>query len=270
MKIIKWIRNQPVASYYLMVFLIAWGGSILGIGSKFLRNEILGLQDVIPAGIAMIGAPCFVGFTLTYICDGRPGMRDLWARMKKWKVPLRWYAVALIFPLLILIVQIPLSILVAPELKPIFFRIGILMGLIAGFFEEIGWTGFVYPKMRLRYSVLRASIYLGLIHALWHAAADFLGNFNIFEETWLPYFVAFFVFVVALRVIIAWVYENTGSVLLAQVIHASSSGFLGILVTREYAAETWYIFYAFYAVAIWLVAAVIVLRNERRFISQPA
>ena len=270
MKMINWIRRQPVASYFLMVFLIAWGGSILGIGSKFLQNEILGLQDVIPAGIAMIGAPCFVGLAWTYICGGRQGMRDLWARMTKWKVPIRWYAVALIFPLLILVVLMPLSILVAPEFKPIFFTAGIMMGLIAGFFEEIGWMGFVYPKMRLRYSVLRASIYLGLIHALWHIAADFLGNFNIFGETWLPYFVGFFVFIVALRVIIAWVYENTGSVLLSMLIHASSTGFLSILVTREYAAETWHIFYAVYAVAIWLVAAVIVLRNERRFVSQPA
>ena len=270
MKMINWIRSQPVASYFLMVYLIAWGGSILGIGSKFQGDEILSLGDVVPAAVAMLGAPFLVGITWTYICDGRPGMRDLWARMTKWKVPLRWYAVALIFPLLILFVQIPLSILGMPELTPIFFKIGIPIGLMAGFLEETGWMGFVYPKMRLRYSVLRASIYLGLIHALWHTAADFLGNFMGFGGGWLPYFAGFFVFIVALRVIIAWVYENTGSVLLSQLIHASSTGFLSVLISRENAAETWYIFYAVYAVAIWLVAAVIVLRNERRFISQPA
>jgi membrane protease YdiL (CAAX protease family) len=160
--------------------------------------------------------------------------------------------------------------LVVPELKPTFLQIGILFGLSAGFLEEIGWMGFVYPKMRLRFSILRASIYLGLIHALWHGVADFLGNVNSFGENWLPYFAGFFVFVVALRVIIAWVYENTGSLLLAQLIHASSSGFLSVFVARtEFSGETWYIFYVAYAVVIWLVAAIIILRNEGRLLKQP-
>jgi hypothetical protein len=78
------------------------------------------------------------------------------------------------------------------------------------------------------------------------------------------------VFVVALRVIIAWVYENTGSLLLTQLIHASSSGFLTVLVAREYAGETWYIFYAIYAVVIWLVAGLIIIRNEKQLVKQPA
>jgi membrane protease YdiL (CAAX protease family) len=270
MKIMDWIRRQPVASYFLMVFLIAWGGSVLGIGGKFLQNELASLKDVVPAAIAMLGAPFLVGITWTYICDGREGMRDLYTRMKKWRVSARWYAAALIFPALILVVIIPLSVLVNPNLSPIFFWGGLLMGLLAGFLEETGWMGFVYPKMRLRLSALRASIYLGLIHALWHTAADFLGNFNSFGSNWFLYFAAFFVFVVALRVIIAWVYENTGSVLLSALIHASSSGFLGVLVSREYAGETWPIFYAVYAVGLWLVAGFIIIRNGKQMVNQPA
>jgi membrane protease YdiL (CAAX protease family) len=252
-----------------MVLLISWGGSILA-GMKLLQGAELELKDALPMAVAMLGAPCFVGIAWTYICDGRKGLQDLLARMTKWRVGARWYAVLLIFPLLILVVILSLSMLVVPELKPTFLQIGILFGLSAGFLEEIGWMGFVYPKMRLRFSILRASIYLGLIHALWHGVADFLGNYNSFGENWLPYFAGFFVFVVALRVIIAWVYENTGSLLLAQLIHASSSGFLSVFVARtEFSGETWYIFYVAYAVVIWLVAAIIILRNEGRLLKQP-
>ncbi|KPK01917.1 MAG: hypothetical protein AMJ56_21540 [Anaerolineae bacterium SG8_19] len=265
----NWIRRQPVVSYFFMVLLISWGGSILA-GVKLLQGAELELKDALPMAVAMLGAPCFVGIAWTYICDGRKGLQDLLARMTKWRVGARWYAVLLIFPLLILVVILSLSMLVVPELKPTFLQIGILFGLSAGFLEEIGWMGFVYPKMRLRFSILRASIYLGLIHALWHGVADFLGNVNSFGENWLPYFAGFFVFVVALRVIIAWVYENTGSLLLAQLIHASSSGFLSVFVARtEFSGETWYIFYVAYAVVIWLVAAIIILRNEGRLLKQP-
>lgn len=269
MKIKNWIRRKPVASFFLVVLLITWVGSVLGGGAYLLQGKEMALKDVIPMAVPMLAAPCLVGILWTYVCDGREGMKDLLARMKKWKVGWRWYATLLIFPVLILIVLIPLSILVTPKLTPTFFPIGILMGLFAGFIEEIGWTGFVYPKMRLRLSVLRASILLGLIHALWHFAADFLGNFLSFGLNWFLYFGAFFVFVVALRIIIAWVYENTGSVLLAQLVHASSSGFLSILVPIKYGGEIWPIFYAVYAVGIWLVAAVIILRKKRRMVVQP-
>lgn len=270
MKIINWIRSRPVASYFFLVFLISWGGSILGGGAYLLQRKAITLKDTLPMGVAMIGAPTLVGITMTYICDGRQGLRDLFARLTKWRIPGRWYATLLIFPTLILIVLIPLSILVTPKLAPTFFPIGILMGLVAGFFEEIGWTGFAYPKMRLRLSVLQASILLGLIHAFWHFAADFLGNYLTFGLNWFLYFAAFFVFVVALRITIAWVYENTGSLLLACLIHASSSGFLGVLVPMENGGEIWPIFYAVYALLIWLVAAIIILRNEPQLVEKPA
>lgn len=270
MKIMEWIRRRPVASYFILVFLISWGGSLLGGGVYLLQGKAIELKDTLPMGVAMIGAPTLVGIVMTYICDGRQGLRDLLTRMKKWKIPGRWYATLLIFPILILVVLIPLSILITPKLTPNFFAIGIIMGLVAGFFEEIGWMGFAYPKMRLKLSILQASIVLGFFHALWHFTADFLGNYLSFGSNWFLYFAPFFVFVVALRIIIAWVYENTGSLLLSQLLHASSSGFLAILVPIRYAGETWPIFYAVYAIVIWLVATIIILRNEHQLVEQPA
>jgi membrane protease YdiL (CAAX protease family) len=122
--------------------------------------------------------------------------------------------------------------------------------------------GFVYPRMRSKHSFLRASIFLGLLHALWHIVADFLSNYYDFGGIWLPTFMSFSVFVVALRIIIAWVYENTGSVLLSQLIHGSSSGFLAALVPMEIAGKSWFIFYTIYALVLWIVAVIIILRNN--------
>ena len=166
----------------------------------------------------------------------------------------------------ILLILMSLSALVTKELAPAFFPIGILMGLFAGFIEEIGWMGFVYPKMRLKYSVLRASIFLGILHALWHIVADFLGNYNNYGIIWFPYFVSFSVFIVALRIIIVWVYENTESLLLAQLMHASSSGFLSVLVPIGITGKTRLIFYAVYAVALWIIACLIIIRNRQLFL----
>jgi hypothetical protein len=92
--------------------------------------------------------------------------------------------------------------------------------------------------------------------------ADFMGNYRTFGANWLPYFAGFFVFVVALRVIISWVYEHTESLLLSQLIHASSSGFLAVLVPMANSGKTWPLFYAFYAPALWLVAVCMIRRNK--------
>lgn len=264
------IRRWPLASYFILVFLISWGGVFaLGLGD-FLRGAEPQLPDVMPMVVIMLAAPLAVGITMTYLTGGNDGLRDLFGRMRAWRVGVRWYLALLIFPALILAVQVTLSIWFTADLAPIFNPIGVIGGLMAGFQEETGWMGFAYPKMRARFSVLRASIALGLIHALWHAAADFLGNFNTMREDWLPYFAGFFVFIVALRIIIAWIYENTQSVLMAQLAHVFSTGFLGILVPTTNSSTIWPIFYAVYATALWLVAALIIRKNREIMARQPS
>jgi len=266
----SFLKRWPVASYFILVFLISWGGVIVfGLGG-FLSGAELELPDMMPMAVAMLLAPIVVGIGMAYFTGGKDDLHDLFGRMRRWKVGGSWCLTLLIFPVLILAVQVPLSIWVNADLAPIFYPIGIIAGLSAGFLEEIGWMGFVYPKMRKRFSVLRASIVLGSIHALWHAAAGFLGNFNDMRENWLPYFAAFFALMVALRVIIAWIYENTQSVLMAQLAHAFSTGFLSILVPTANAGAIWPIFYTVYAAALWLVAALIIARNRESMTEQPS
>jgi membrane protease YdiL (CAAX protease family) len=257
------LKRWPVASYYILVFVISWGSALVLQLGDFLRGVQPGLPDVLPTVVIMLAAPLLVGLTMTAITQGKDGLRDLLRRFLKWRVSGRWYLALLIFPVLILAVQIPLSIWFNPSLAPIFNPIGILSGVMAGLQEETGWMGFAYPRMRARFSVLRTAIILGLIHALWHVLADLLGNFNTMQEQWLPYFAGFFVFVVALRVIIVWIYENTQSLLMAMLAHAFSTGFLGILVTTADPGAIWPVFYAVYAVALWLVAALIIARFRK-------
>ena len=114
--------------------------------------------------------------------------------------------------------------------------------------------------MRRTRGILGASIVLGFVHALWHLPADYLGNSNAFGAQWLPYFASFFVFVIALRILIAWVYTNTESVLLAQLMHASSSGFLAVLVPIGIGGLNWSTFYATYAVVLWGAVAIVLAR----------
>jgi uncharacterized protein len=150
-----------------------------------------------------------------------------------------------------------LGIFVSPELSPIFAVLGIFGGPLAGLFEETGWTGFAYPKMKGKSSAVTTAVWLGVIHAVWHIVASFLGSYNDVGSYWALYFFGSSLHIVALRVLIVWVYTNTESVLLAILMHASSTGFFGILISTTMAPLNWAIYYNVYGIVLCAVTFVI-------------
>ena len=219
----------------------------------------------------MLLGPSLVGILLTALVDGRSGLRDLFSRMRRVQVPMRWYAVLLIPPGVMLTVLICLQVIVSPVYKHNMFFVGIAFGCVAGFFEEIGWMGYAFPKMRAKWNGLAASILLGVLWGLWHfPVVDYLGTATPHGAYWLRYFLAFIAAMTAMRVLICWVYTHTGSVLLAQLIHASSTGSLVVLSPAHVTAAQEAFWYAIYAGALWLMVATIVVANGWKGLDVPA
>src|SRR5207302_4312547 len=104
----------------------------------------------------MLIGPCISGIVLTALIDGRGGLRNLAARICKWKVAPRWYLVLVIPPSLVLATLCLLKLTVSASFSPNNFYIGVLFGIPDGIFEEIGWTGFAYPRMALQWSALKS------------------------------------------------------------------------------------------------------------------
>jgi membrane protease YdiL (CAAX protease family) len=149
--------------------------------------------------------------------------------MRRWRVPASSYAALLIPPIRVLLTLTALEHIWSPAFAPGFFPIGITFGLVAGFFEEIGWTGYAYPRLWQRFGAQRGALLLGFLWGVWHLpVVDSLGVASPHGPAW-PVFFAAFVFLVAVRLLICWLYVKTGSVLLAQLVHASSTGFLVVL-----------------------------------------
>jgi membrane protease YdiL (CAAX protease family) len=264
------IQRHPVVAYFGLVYLLSYGGFFVVVGPKLLQGKAMQSTDAFLLFPVIVVGVCLVGIALTGITDGRRGLRDLFSRMGRWRVDARWYATLLIPPGLILAVLLSLRTLVSPVFAPNMFLLGIVFGLFPGFFEEVGWMGFAFPRMHAKRSALGAGLLLGVLWGLWHApVVDYLGAAAPHGVYWLPFFLAFIAIMTAMRVLIVWVYSNTHSVLLAQLMHASSTGFLVILGPAHVSPGQEALWYAVYAAVLWMVVALVIARYGKGLVRHP-
>ena len=256
----SFLHRQPVASYFALTFAVSWIGALLVAVPHLLRTGPLPKLTGILMFPAMLLGPSVVGIVLTRLLDGPTGLRDLFSRMHLVRFPLRWYAALLIPPLLVLTVLLCLKSFVSPIYTPNRFLVGLAFGIPAGFFEEIGWMGFAFHKMRQKLPALGAAVLLGIFWGVWHMPViDYLGTATPHGAYWLPFFLSFTAAMTAMRVLIAWLYSNTTSVLLCQLMHVSSTGSLVIFSPPHVSAAQEVFWYAVYAAALWICVALLAL-----------
>ena len=253
------IRRYPVFTYFALTFLISWTGALAVAAPHLVRRQALSQTNGILMFPVMLLGPSCAGIVLTRIVDGKSGLRGLFSKMFRACVPPRWYTPLLIPPALVLTVLLFLERFVSPVYAPNRFFTGILFGVPAGFLEEIGWMGFAFPKMRSESNGLTPSILLGLFWSLWHLPViNYLGTATPHGAYWLPFFLAFSLAMTAMRVLIAWMYTNTESVLLAQLMHVSSTGSLVIFSAARVTAAQEAMWYALYGIVLWIVVGIVV------------
>jgi membrane protease YdiL (CAAX protease family) len=204
------------------------------------------------------------GVALTAVVTGFAGLRELRRRVFRWRLG-GWAFALLIPPVAITAVLAIFRLIASPafaqQVVPGFAAFGIAIGLVAGAFEELGWTGFAYPRMSSRFGPLGAALVLGVLWGVWHfPVADSLGAASPHGGYFPAFFAGFVAAMVAMRVLIAWVYSNTGSVLAAQLMHACSTASLVVFSAPHVTAAqeaAWYVGYAF---LLWVVVGAVVLR----------
>ena len=289
MKTIKaFIKSHPVLSYYALAFAISWGAILLAVGlgpGGFSATPQQFQMDVPYAVPAMILGPGVAGILMTGLLYGRAGLRKFRSRLLNWRVGARWYAVALLTaPLSIMAVLLALSLL-SPEYLPRIFTasdrttlllMGIAVGLTAGIFEELGWTGFAVPTLlRLPYGVLSTGLIVGVLWGAWHLPINFWASGVTAGELSLAVFAPVWLLgilvgsLTAFRVLMVWVYERTnGSLLVAILMHVSLASCTFILTPPVGGAPYWIIGFA-YAAALWVIVAAVALAQGGHLSRQP-
>lgn len=244
-----------VAAYFLLTFAISWSAAFAVVAGRLLHHEPLGKFDGLMMFPAMLAGPPAASLIVTRLSEGREGVRALWARMRHTGFSRRWWLALLLPPAMVLSALITLKHGLSPAFSPGFFPQGIAFGALAGFVEEIGWTGFALPRMTSGKRPFAGAALLGLLWGLWHLPViDFLGTASPHGRAWPEFAGAFIAAVAALRVLIAWLYKATRSVPLAQAMHASSTASLVMFSPVAVKPGQEALWYAAYALLLWAAA----------------
>ena len=229
--------------------------------------------------LAMLAGPVTAGLLLTGLVKGRAGLREFRSRLFAWRVSVRWYLVALCTaPLMVITTQLILSLawpafvpsIVGAADKAGLLAFGISVGLGAGFFEELGWTGFATPELRRRAGILRAGLTLGLLWSAWHFLAVLWGGGRAIGSASPALFLAVDLCsaLPVFRVLMVWVYDRTGSLLVAVLMHASLTASVIVLGPAVTGPQT-LIYDAALAAILWLLVSAIALSNRGRLVRAP-
>jgi membrane protease YdiL (CAAX protease family) len=270
------IQRHPVLAFYLLVFVISWGGLLVIAAPSGIPGPEDQVNRLFPTALLILFAgPSVSGVLMTAIVSGRRGLRDLLSRLLKWQVEARWYAVAILFaPFLVAALLLTLSLRSLDYLPGILntadkvslLIFGIAWGLVGGgFLEELGWTGFAVPRLRNRYGVLATALIVGLLWGVWHFLIAFWSSGTMAGEALAMFVAGFLIFYIgalpAYRVLMVWVYDRTESLLLAMLMHASLSASTLILQPLSTGAP-YLIWNLALAVTLWIIVAVVALVNR--------
>jgi membrane protease YdiL (CAAX protease family) len=264
MKLAPWLRSRPLTGYFALTYGVSWGGILIVLGARGFDPAALQPLETGLIFLLMLLGPSSSGLALTALMDGRVALRRLLASLLHWRAGVRWYAFALLAtPVLLLSILWPLSFFIDPVFMPRFQWPMFAIGLVAGAFEEIGWTGFATRRMLATQRMLVAGFGLGLLWALWHLLVGFIYNFNALGTAWFLEFAVFWIApLTAYRLLMTWVYVQTRSLPVAVAMHASYTGWLFVVfpVTTFNQGLLWQ---TVFAVGLWVAVALVIGRSPR-------
>jgi membrane protease YdiL (CAAX protease family) len=226
-------RRYPIVSFYILAL-------ALGAGTVYLV-----VRGVLPAGLALASAlsASIAGIIMTAVENGITGLKLMLSRLLIWRVGIGYWLFAILFP----IPAILLGSVVNPlfngdpisfsNMKPAFDILPMFISffIVAGLGQELGWTGYLTPRLQARFGALTSCVIRAILGAVWHlplflysrfqlpALADFPYSGWIAEKGFLVAIVTLILmFLLPWSIFYSWIFNNTrGSLLLVAILHGS-------------------------------------------------
>ena len=238
--------KQPII-FLIITFIWSWLFWSIGLNylAEGLNAETIG--KFLPMFFIGVYGPSVSAIITTLLTEGINGVWLLLKKFFQFKAPLKVYLTIILLP--ILCVGIGLTIyhqwfgdigsfdLNAYKSIPAVLWAGFYAGPLG---EELGWRGFLLPKLQESYSAVKSAFIIALIWFLWHVPlfwAPFGTLVSGDQISFLPV-ATYLIMITALSCIITWlVNESRGSVWIALLFHLSINAGLALLFYPSIAVQ---------------------------------
>jgi CAAX protease family protein len=206
--------RRQVIVFLVGVFLISWAAELpMVLAPRTIPiTSMRGLELLFVASVS----PSLMAIVLTAVGGGLSGVRGLLGQLVRWRTRPAYYAIALALPTALTIVALLAPTLLGVIVPPIFIQPpNPWTPTVSPAGEELGWRGYLLPRLQPRYGALITSLLVGVAWAAWHAPQWMIpgARFSLFP--------VFFVRIVAESVFLSWLYNRTrGSLLICILAHA--------------------------------------------------
>jgi membrane protease YdiL (CAAX protease family) len=263
--VLSLLRRHPIIAFFVLAYTLSWW------------PWVLYALDLSPQPVAGFG-PFLAALVVLAVVHGRGGVGGLLRRMVRWRVGLRWYAVALLLPVGLTIAATALNVLLGAR-APSAVELGGWAGLfptlallllvpgLGGAWEEPGWRGFALPRLQTGRSALVAGLILGVLISGWHLPLMVAGEVHYADV----------LSIMGATIVLNWVFNSAnGSVLILMLMHAtnntiSGSFFSPMFSGADSARQAWLLAAAWCATAVAVVlwAGPAHLSRDRRKQEEP-
>lgn len=216
---------RALVVFFALAYALSWSWVIPLVTAHLVVRRGVGWPTHLPA---LLG-PAIAAAVVTVWTMGRPGVRDLGARIVRWRVPVRWWLVA-VSPVVFLGLGLIAMAAAGKALPstgdfgrfsgtPAIGLAGVLLIIFVGALgEETGWRGYALPQLQRRFSPLASSLILAVLWFGWH-----LPQFLVIAtyRDFAPFqYVGMFLGLACGAVVLTWLYNRSGgSILLVAVWH---------------------------------------------------
>ncbi|MFT8363173.1 MAG: type II CAAX endopeptidase family protein [Sporolactobacillus sp.] len=250
------IIKHELIIYLVITFLVTW----IFWGISFTSNTLNGPFRIMGSFLPSIMSIIFIGYA-----NGFNGIKKLFKTLTIWKVSPFFYAFIFLYTAVSLYLPSFICSIIGlnykihmnnhissfPLTSPLtiltcFFAVMIFGGPVG---EELGWRGFVLPKLQKKFNPFISSIILGVIWAGWHIPFFYfhISGYNVS-------FVSYLLETIWLTILFTWLYNNTkGSLLIIILFHSFDNFVMAICF------NTFMKYFNIYSIILWIIRLIIML-----------
>ncbi len=171
------IRNYPILFYILFAYAFSWSIEMIAIAGMHGNYKI---EVLFPYLLLAQFGPTVAALAVVGLTEGKAGLAGLLRRVIIFRFPLKSYLVSIFtIPAVMCLIYLAMQIGVLPGLPsylvyltvmvaPLNGLVGSIVGGAGPIGEELGWRGFMLPRLLKNHNDAVASLLLGITWTFWH------------------------------------------------------------------------------------------------------